>query len=270
MSLPPRARRRRLVVPRGSLADGQAPFDALDHLDAGRHGARHIAALVLAFAAHAVLGGAVAFQHSITVHPPPIVAHPPIQATLQAPPRPTLPPPEPKVTRPPLARSPRPNRAPPSPAQAGHVLTQTPTPDGPADLTGFDLVVGSGTSYGGGYTSAQGKSKGAVAAPDAVVGGVPDATPDLSRPASPLRRDWACAWPDEAQDTELRDARATIRVSVGKDGSPDNVEVVSAPPGGFGEAARRCAERERYRPALDATGKPIAADTHLFNVHFLR
>ena len=142
---------------------------------------------------------------------------------------------------------------------------------GPADLTGFDLVVGEGKSYAGGYTAAKGTSTRAVETPNAVVGGVPNApAPDLSRPATPLRRDWACAWPDEAQDSDLREVRATIRVSVGTDGVPSRVEILSAPPGGFGEAARRCAERELYRPGLDRNGKPIAVETHLFNVRFIR
>jgi hypothetical protein len=152
-------------------------------------------------------------------------------------------------------------------------VAQAPAPaEGPADLTGFDLVVGEGKSYAGGTTAPKGTSTHAVTSPTVVVGGVPDAPPplDLSRPATPLRRDWACAWPAGAEDSDLRDARATIRVSVGSDGAPSQVEVLSAPQGGFGEAARRCAAREIYRPALDRTGKPMAAETHLFNVHFLR
>jgi hypothetical protein len=151
------------------------------------------------------------------------------------------------------------------------VITQAPAPTGPADLTGFDLVVGQGESYAGGYSSAKGTSQNAVADPSARIGGVPDAPPsDLSRSATPLRSDWSCPWPEEAQDSEIRDARVTIRVSVNRDGTASKVEVLSAPPGGFGAAARRCAEGERYRAALDATGKAVAGDTHLVNVHFQR
>jgi hypothetical protein len=153
------------------------------------------------------------------------------------------------------------------------VIAQAPSPSGPADLTGFDLVVGQGESYAGGYSSAQGTSRNAVADPSATVGGVPDAparAADLSRPASPLRHDWACSWPDEAQDSDLRDAVATIRVSVGNDGAPAKIEVLSAPPGGFAEAVRRCAEGAEYTTALDPNGRPIAGATNLFNVHFMR
>jgi outer membrane biosynthesis protein TonB len=272
-----RGRRRRLVVLRGSLADAEPPFAAVERLDGGRHGTRHLIALLVALFVHAAMGGAAAVQHVAAAHPA-TAAHPQIVATLQrqAPPAPPPPPPEPPRPKAPAqARAPRaPAKGPPpAPAQAGRVIAQAPSPSGPADLTGFDLVVGQGESYAGGYSSAKGTSREAVADPSATAGGVPDApprSPDLSRPASPLRRDWACAWPDQAQDSDLRDARATIRVSVGEDGAPAKVEVLSAPPGGFADAARRCAEREQYHAAFDSLGRPIAGTTNLFNVHFLR
>lgn len=270
-----RGRRRRLVIPRGSLADGEPPFAPLDHLDAGGHARRHAGALLFALGAHAILGGVAAVQHQTGAHPKPTFQHPEIQATLQraAPPLPPPPPPEPPPpVRPPVAaRTPRASRAPPAPAQSGRVIAQQPAPSGPADLTGFDLVVGQGETYAGGYSSAKGTSQNAVADPNAKIGGVPDApTSDLSRAATPFRSDWSCPWPEESQDSETRDARVTIRVSVTRDGTPSTVEVLSAPPGGFAGAARRCAQGERYRPALDASGRPVAGDTHLVNVHFQR
>jgi hypothetical protein len=139
-------------------------------------------------------------------------------------------------------------------------------------MTGFDLVVGQGKSYAGGYSSAKGTSQHEVVDQRAKVGGVPDAPPgpDLSRPAAPANSDWGCSWPEEAQDSDVRSARVTIRVKVRADGFADGVEVLNAPPGGFAEAARRCAEDEMYRPALDPLGKPVASNTHPFNVHFLR
>ena len=264
-----RGRKRRLVIPRGSLADGEPPFAAVERLDAGRHGARHLAALLVALAAHAALGGAAALQHVTESHPPPAPPRPPIEATLQrtAPP---LPPPPPE--RPPAAsRPPRPSRVPPAPAQAGRVIAQAPQPSGPADLTGFDLVVGQGESYAGGYSSAQGTSRNAVSDPNAKVGGVPDAPPsDLSRPASPLRREWSCPWPEEMKDSEVRYARVTIRVSVTREGAASSVEVLAAPPGGFAEAARRCAQAERYQVAFDPHGQPTDGDSRLINVNFQR
>ena len=268
-----RNRKRRLIVPRGSLADGEGPFAALDHLDAGRHGWRHLGALLVALFAHAAFGIAAATEHVTGAHPPQPPPRAPIQAVLEkAAPKPVAaaqPPSMPAARqRLPAARAPSLSRAPPAPAQAGKVIAQAQ--GAPADLTGFDLVVGEGKSYAGGVSAAKGTSTRAVEEA-ARIGGVPDAPQqDLSRSAAPLRRDWACAWPEEAQDSDLRDARVTVRVSVDKDGTPSQVEIVAAPPGGFDEAARRCAERELFRPALDARGRPLAAPTHLFNVHFLR
>jgi len=139
------------------------------------------------------------------------------------------------------------------------------------DLTGFDLVVGQGESYAGGYSSSQGTSRNAVADPNAKVGGVPDApASDLSRPASPLRREWSCPWPEEAQNSDIREARVTIRVSVTRDGSPSEVEILGAPSGGFADAARRCAEGEKYRVAFDVNGRSVAGATNLINVLFHR
>jgi len=288
VSLSPQRRgRRRLVIPRGSLPDGQPPYAAVLALDRGGHVPRHLFAVVVAVFAHSLIAAAVVLQHQTVAHPPRHLPHPDIQAVLQrapapAPsPSPPSPPPEPRKAAPQLAaRSPRSVRrtAPPAPAQVGRVITQVPDNTGPADLTGFDLVVGQGEAYAGGYSSAAGTSKKAVEDTVPQVGGVPDApppppppaAPDLSRPASPLDRDWACAWPEEAQDTELRDARVTVRVTVDQNGSPAHVDVLGGPPGGFAEAARRCAEHERYRVALDTSGKPVPGSTNLFNVHFLR
>ena len=269
MSLPlQRGRKRRLVIPRGSLADGELPFAALDRLDSGRHGLRHLAAVVAALAAHAVIGGAAALQHRTEAYPPAPPPRPPIEASLQRTAPPLPPPPE---RPPPARRLARPSRVPPAPAQAGRVIAQAPQPAGPADLTGFDLVVGQGESYAGGYSSGQGTSRNAVSDPNAKVGGVPDAPPsDLSRPASPLRREWSCPWPEELRDSEVRYARVTIRVSVTREGAASKVEVLAAPPGGFSEAARRCAQSERYQVAFDSQGRPADGDTRLINVNFQR
>jgi len=273
VSLPVQRRgRRRLVIPRGSLGDAQSPFAAVLSLDRGRHGARHVAALAIVLAVHGVMAGAVILQHAVAAHPRSPAARPEMRATLERVPPPPLPPAErpPQVTE----RAPRrsPSTVPPAPAQAAKVIAQSSAQDEPADLTGFDLVVGQGQSYAGGYTSAKGTSQHEVVDPGTKVGGMLDAppAPNLSRPAAPAHTDWGCSWPEEALESDVRSARVTIRVSVGADGSADGVEVLNAPPGGFAEAARHCAEHEIYRAALDPLGKPVASNTHPFNVHFLR
>jgi hypothetical protein len=264
-----RGRKRRLVIPRGSLADGQGPFDSLQSLRAAGHGGRFPAALLFALGLHAALGGAASRQHEAPPQPGPAV-HPQIQATLQAPAvkPPAAEPPRPRI---PAARTEHLSRAPPAPAQAGRVIAQARADNSPADLTGFDLVVGQGTTYAGGLSSAKGTSSKAVEGQSAKIGGVSNgAAQDLSRPAGLLRRDWSgCPWPDAAQDSDLREAAVTVRVTVGKDGSLQSVETLNVPPGGFAESTRVCLSREPFRPALDQNGAAIP-DTHLLVVHFVR
>ncbi len=136
-------------------------------------------------------------------------------------------------------------------------------------MTGFNLVVGEGKNYAGGYSSAKGTSAEAIPDVNARIGGKPNAV-DQSRAASPIHRDWFCAWPEEEQTSDLRDARVTIRVQIDADGSPGSVEVLNAPPGGFAAAARTCAEGERYSSAHDLNGESIPSTTAPFVVHFLR
>jgi len=265
-----RGRKRRLIVPRGSLADGQGPFDSLEGLKAAGHGGRITASLLFALGLHVALGGAASRQHDARPPPMPVI-HPQIQATLQTQPKPPLPPREPPKPRAPAARAEHLSRAPPAPAQAGRVIAQAPADNSPADLTGFDLVVGQGTSYAGGLSSAKGTSTKAVEGQQGRVGGIVNgAAQDLSRPAGLLRRDWSgCPWPDAAQDSDLREAAVTVRVTVGKDGSLQSVDTLNAPPGGFAESTRGCLSREPFRPALDSSGAAIP-DTHLLVVHFVR
>ncbi|HEX4382863.1 MAG TPA: hypothetical protein VH083_07935 [Myxococcales bacterium] len=264
-----RGRKRRLVIARGSLADGEPPFAAVDRLGAGHTGRARIYGLLLALGLHAALGAAAARQHERPPPPAPVIVHPQIQATLQAkaPPPPPVEPPRPRL---PAARAEHLSRAPPAPAQAGRVIAQAPD-NAPADLTSFDLVVGQGTSYAGGLSSSRGTSTKAVEGTTAKIGGVTNgAAQDLSRPAGLLRRDWSgCPWPDEAQDSDLREAAVTVRVTVGKDGALEKVDTLHAPPGGFDDATHACLSRESFRPALDVNGAPVP-DTHLLVVHFVR
>jgi hypothetical protein len=183
------------------------------------------------------------------------------------------PPPRPPPPRPPVARTSKPvrgpvNKAPPAPAQAGKVIAAAPDPSAPVDMTGFDLVVGEGKSYAGGYSSAKGTSTQAIPDVNARVGGKPNAV-DQTRAAAPLHRDWSCPWPEEEQTSDLRDMRVTIRVHLDADGLPTSIQTLNAPPGGFAAAARSCAQHETYSAAHDSNGRPVPSATALV-VHFFR
>ena len=62
----------------------------------------------------------------------------------------------------------------------------------------------------------------------------------------------------------------TISVSVLASGRPQDVTVLGSPSSGFGEAARLCALRETFAPALDAEGRRVQSQTPPFVVHFVR
>ena len=94
--------------------------------------------------------------------------------------------------------------------------------------------------------------------------------PGLARTASPLRREWACAWPDEEATSDLREARVTIRVGVGVGGRAERVEILGSPPAPFASAARACARGESFQTARDDAGREVAGVTAPFVVHFVR
>jgi len=203
------------------------------------------------------------------------------------PPAPEKPAPEPEPEAPkPVAIAPKGtsrDEPPPAPAQAGKILTQEPNPDEPVDLTGQGFVTGNAETYAGGVTANTGTSKGPVRNYNAVPGGVPGGTgtkpapavagPDLSRPASILGgtgTEWDCPFPPEADAEQIDFQRVQIVVTIRPDGSPQDVRVLGSPGNGFGRAARQCAMRQRYSPALDREGHPILATSPPIWVKFNR
>ncbi|HUB07005.1 MAG TPA: hypothetical protein VMB50_08390 [Myxococcales bacterium] len=268
------ARRRKYRVPRGALRTPEGPYDRVLGLSHGVS-ARLAASAVIALCLHV---GLVALARFIPPSPQlPVTREIPITvATIQPPPPPPAPPPAPppEPVRHVQARA-APRAPRPAAAQAGKVIARAPTPSEPLDFTGFDIVTGQSESFAGGFTAANGKSKAAVTNPnasaDGVVGGHGTVGhKSLARAPAPSREDWACSWPDDQQESDLRDARVSVRVSVDRDGDPQSVQVVNAPGQSFAEAARRCALGESYDSALDVDGHRVPGTTPLFIVHFVR
>ena len=207
------------------------------------------------------------------------------EVELAKPPEPPAPPPpeEAKADKPappPPSKAAEPPPPPPAAAQAGKILTQEPDPNEPVDLTaGF--VSGNSEAYAGGVTQAAGTSKTAVNNLNARANGVPGGTGvpspvaaapavDKSRPAGLLgSSDWNCPWPAEADSEQIDQALVTVAITVGPDGKPLKVDVVKDPGHNFGLEARRCAMRERYQTALDASGNPVT-QTKQFKIRFDR
>jgi len=190
--------------------------------------------------------------------------------------------PEPEVPKP-VAKDDTPP-PPPQPAEAAKVLTQAEDPNAPVDLTGNTFVTGSGSTYAGGTTSAQGTSKTAVYNPAATPTGVPGGTGTVAAPPVQTRKedksrvpgllgsvDWNdCPFPGEADAEQIDQAFVLIQVKVKPDGSPENVTVVQDPGHGFGREARKCAMRKKYSQGLDADGNAIGGMTKPFRVRFER
>lgn len=163
------------------------------------------------------------------------------------------------------------------PATAGRVLVAKGADDGPADFT---MVTGDGT-YAGGVTSRDGTSRTAVSSagpPAPSVTPPATGTASVGAPAPAVDRssrarlrgtDWSCSslFPPGATRDE---AWVSVVVTVRPDGSPASVAVLSDPGEGFGPAARACALRQTYQPALGADGAPTLGRTAPVRVHFTR
>jgi protein TonB len=181
----------------------------------------------------------------------------------------------------PVVRSaaPRAQAAPPAAAQAGRTLTAPDTPGAPAALADFTMVQGSGDTYAGGTTTALGTSAVAVrgpasdkpaAAPRAAAAAATVSGPDLSRGATPAASDWNCSrlFPNDPDAGDQ--AVVLIAVTVLETGAPRSAAVLRDPGHGFGAAAKACAMGQRFQPALDRNGSPIAATTPPIAVRFTR
>jgi periplasmic protein TonB len=161
--------------------------------------------------------------------------------------------------------------APAAPAQAGALAAVS---DAPVDFTGTAFVVGSSAAYAGGTTMRSGTNRAPVAgavAPGGTGNGASAASGSLARPVSLDQSAWSCdQWPSEADSLQINEQTVVVRVIVRPDGRAERVDIVSDPGFGFGQAARVCVLANRFEPALDAGGHPIAATSPPMRVRFFR
>jgi periplasmic protein TonB len=198
---------------------------------------------------------------------------------------PPPPPPEPEKDEPKVAPAPREAKVDtPQPAaeaaKAGAILAQQPDPNEPVDLTNA-FMTGNADTYAGGVTQSTGTSDSAVYARKVAPGGSPGGTGkapgppatavDRSRAASLAgSKDWKCDFPPEADIDQVDQAFVVVMVATRADGSPDHVSILSDPGHGFARAARICAMKEHYDPALDHDGNPVAGQTKSIRIRFER
>lgn len=190
----------------------------------------------------------------------------------EKPPEPDPPKEEPKEEPKLVKQAPKDEPPPPPPAaaEAAKVLTADPPKDEPVDLTGNTFLSGNADTALGGQTQIGGKATKPTYDTAAVATGVPGGTGTAPAPP-PVKVDRSraarivnlanlerCPFPNEADAEQIDEATVTVQVNVAVDGRAESVKVTQDPGHGFGREAKRCALREKYSPALNVDGNPIA------------
>lgn len=207
-------------------------------------------------------------DRSVTLEPPPL---PPAEP----PPPPSVPSPPPPTARaeaaPRALRAPSPKANAPGPAKAQALAGAAEVPVDFSDLTfaagtspaaGFGRVSGSGVNEGGeGRNGAAGKGS---------VEGGKGRGPAWARAVTLSEDAWDCPWPSSADEHERDEAEVDLQVEVAPDGRASQVRILRDPGFGFGPAARICALRTAFTPALDPRGQPVVAWSPTIRVTFRR
>ena len=123
-------------------------------------------------------------------------------------------------------------------------------------------VSGSGANEGGeGQNGKSGKGSGE---------GSEGKGPALARAVTLSEDAWDCPWPSSADEHERDEAEVDLSVEVARDGRVAHVRILRDPGFGFGAAARTCALRTSFAPALDQRGQPVVAWSPTIRVTFRR
>jgi protein TonB len=238
--------------------------------------------LVAAIGTMLVHGAMFALVAFAGVHVPrSVVKHEPesqLVEVTEAPPEPPPPPPaqpEPEPPPPPPTAAKAPPTHAPRAAPAPAAASASPLITAPEEAVNFgdSFVVGNASTYGGGKVASGGTAQ--HGAPGGVATGVRGGTGrepagDLSRaPTLAGGASWDCPFPLEADEAHIDHAVVGLRVEVAADGGVRRVTAIRDPGNGFGREARHCAERKRWSPGADRTGRP-APGVALVNVRFDR
>lgn len=163
---------------------------------------------------------------------------------------------------------------PPSAAQAARVMTAKADPDEPLDLTGNTFIQGTASSYAGGVSASNGTSKAAVRDRNARAKGVNGGRgtkrgASLSSRARPIKNQWNCPFPSEADLEQVNYMSVPVAVVVNPTGRARSAKATKKTGYGFGRAAERCAKKKRYLAARDQLGKAVTS-TIVFTINFRR
>jgi hypothetical protein len=92
----------------------------------------------------------------------------------------------------------------------------------------------------------------------------------LAHDPQELNSGWECDFPSGATEKRLV---VRVRIHVSDSGRPTQVTIVRPGPHAFNVSATECAMRERFRPAVNMSGKPVEGDREVsllfFNPRFL-
>jgi protein TonB len=93
----------------------------------------------------------------------------------------------------------------------------------------------------------------------------PTSSPSQPPPGTPqpLGEAWVVPFPAEATQAGVASAEVVLLVTVSPSGAVEDAAVMTDPGHGFGEAARRYALGQRFKPAVDASGTAIRASTRM-------
>jgi periplasmic protein TonB len=201
-------------------------------------------------------------------HREPVATHVPPSLAVPGPPAPRAAP----WPAPVRAERPAAGTSPPT-APAGQIVAQEPEGSDTLDLTALTFVTGTASVYGGGASTRDGSSLGAMPARAPGHHASFTTTPraaDHSRPVQLNADDWQCAWPREADDEWIDEQFVVLRVVVGRDGRVTSASLVADPGHGFGAAALACVMRTRFIPARDARGALVETSSPPIRVRFTR
>ena len=179
-----------------------------------------------------------------------------------------VPPPDPPKDAPVEPKEEAPAAA-PAAAQAGAVLTAPTDPNKIEDFSNDGFISGSGSTFAGGTSAANGTSTAAVRNVEAKGPGVTGGTgtapagPKVSKARAASQKNpaaWTSApFPPEADQENIDSAKVTLRVTIRPDGTVEKVQGVRESSAGFGRAAATFARSQKFEPALDDDGNPIGA-----------
>jgi len=208
-------------------------------------------------------------DRSVTLEPPVVPVAPPPPVPSPVPPAPAS-----RAEAAPHAPHPlAPRSGAPGPAKAQALAGAAPA-EAPVDFGELAFVTGTSATAGFGRVSGSGTREGGEGrngkAGEDGLDPSEGKGPALARAVTLSEDAWDCPWPSSADEHERDEAEVDLSVEVAPDGHVAHVRILRDPGFGFGAAARACALRTPFTPALNRGGQPVIAWSPTIRVIFRR